>query len=68
MRIAAFKRTLHDESIFAFHNLGDTPQKIACQIKKPVEKLTDLLTNTDFNVNEGRLELELAPYKFLWLK
>jgi maltose alpha-D-glucosyltransferase/alpha-amylase len=68
LRVAAFMRTLGDESIFVFHNLRDTPQKISCDIKKPVEKLTDLLTNTKFSLNEGRLEFELAPYQFVWLK
>ena len=67
-RIAAFKRSLREESILVFHNLSDSPQKIAYEIKKPAEKLTDLLTDTDFKVNDGRLDFELAPYHFIWLK
>ena len=66
--IAAFKRSLREESILVFHNLSDSPQKIAYEIKKPAEKLTDLLTNTDYKVNDGRLDFELAPYHFIWLK
>jgi maltose alpha-D-glucosyltransferase / alpha-amylase len=67
-RIAAFKRSLPEESIFAFHNLGDSAQKVSYEIKKPFGKLTDLLNNAEFNVNDGRVEFELAPYQFLWLK
>jgi maltose alpha-D-glucosyltransferase / alpha-amylase len=66
--IAAFKRTYQGESILAIHNLSDIIQNISYEIKKPARILTDQLTSKEFTSRNGRIELELAPYQFLWLK
>jgi len=66
--IAAFKRTYQGESILAIHNLSDTIESISYEIKKPARILTDLLTAQEFASRNGRIELEFAPYQFLWLK
>ncbi len=65
--VAAFQRTYHDETIFAIHNLSAERQKVSCQIKKPVNGMTDLLTQKKFIPVKENLEIELIPYQYLWL-
>ncbi len=66
--IAAIERTYKSETVLAIHNLSDAKQKISCPIKKPVNSLTDLLTQKQFIPVNGNLEIELTPYQYLWLK
>lgn len=66
--IAAFQRTYNNETILALHNLSAVNQKIHYPIKKPVNSLTDLLTQKQFIPVKENLEVELAPYQYLWLK
>ena len=65
--VAAFHRRYSDEIIFTLHNLSDTTQSLSFEIKKPAEKLTDLLTKKELPVQDGRLEIELHPFQYLWL-
>ena len=65
--IAAFQRTYQEETILAVHNLSDTRQRISYPIKKPVTRMTDLLTGQEF-ITDGKFEVELAPYQYLWLR
>jgi glycosidase len=63
--VAAFKRTLQNESIIAIHNLSDATQTIALETKKKsANSLTDALTDKNFELQN----LELRPYQFIWLK
>jgi maltose alpha-D-glucosyltransferase / alpha-amylase len=66
--IAAFERTVQDETVLVVHNLSNSFQSVSYEIKKPAEKLADLLTDTQFLVKDGGVEFEIAPYQFLWLK
>jgi len=66
--IAAFRRTDHDESILAIHNLSDREQSISRPIKKPATSMTDLLTGNEYVSLEENLEIKLQPYQYLWLK
>ncbi|MGE5461971.1 MAG: maltose alpha-D-glucosyltransferase [Syntrophothermus sp.] len=66
--LAIFRRTDSDEAVLAVHNLSDSPQSFSMEIKKPAGTLTDLLTQKEFSLQDGRLTLELAPYQFMWLQ
>jgi maltose alpha-D-glucosyltransferase/alpha-amylase len=66
--IAAFQKTYEDETILAIHNLSNENQKITYAIKKPVNSLTDLLTQKQFALVNGNFEIMLMPYEYLWLK
>ena len=61
--LAAYERTYQGKTILALHNMSDAAQTISLEIKKPANKLTDLLTNRSFDSKT----IELAPYAFLWL-
>ena len=67
-KIAAFQRTFEGEIILAIHNLSDSEQRISLKSKEPVNLLTDLLSRKVFNSTTEGIELELAPYQYLWLK
>jgi maltose alpha-D-glucosyltransferase/alpha-amylase len=66
--IAAFQRGYKDETIAAIHNLSNTKQTVSYPVKKPVNSMTDLLTSREFVVVDQKLEIELAPYEYLWLQ
>jgi maltose alpha-D-glucosyltransferase/alpha-amylase len=66
--IAGFQRTLEGETIRAIHNLSNSEQHIGLQTTEPIKSLTDLITLKDFVSKNGKVELELAPYQYLWLK
>ncbi|HSB00167.1 MAG TPA: alpha-amylase family glycosyl hydrolase, partial [Anaerolineales bacterium] len=66
--LAAFRRTHHDETILVIHNLSAAKQNFSHPIKKPVNSLTDLLTQKQFVPANGNLEIELMPYQYLWLQ
>lgn len=62
--IAAFERTYHGQTILVFHNMSGAAQTISVEMNKPVNTLTDLLTNRKLELPT----LELAPYEFVWLR
>jgi maltose alpha-D-glucosyltransferase/alpha-amylase len=64
LSIAAFERTYQGRSIIAIHNLSNMNQMFTLANKNSANELTDLLTNKNFDSQD----IELAPYKFLWLK
>ena len=66
--VFAYQRTHQDAATLAIHNLSDARQTVSFEIEKPVKQLTDLLTEKSFAPTDGRLELELEPYQYLWLK
>jgi glycosidase len=66
--VASYQRKYEAGTTLAIHNLSDTKQMVSLEIKKSVHDLTDLLTEKSFKANDGRLELELEPYQYLWLK
>ncbi len=66
--VAAFQRTCNGETVLAIHNLSDVKQTISYSMKKPVNSLTDLLTQKQFMPANGTFGIELMPYQYLWLK
>ncbi len=66
-QIAAYWRRFEDESILAVHNLSYGPQSISIELEKTAS-LSDLLTDQTFSVVENKLEIDLSPYQYLWLK
>jgi hypothetical protein len=66
--VAAFQRTYQGESILALHNLSSTTQTISHLIQKPLISMSDLLTEQEFLPLNDTIEIELAPYQYLWLK
>jgi glycosidase len=66
--LAVFRRSYENETILVLHNLSDTKQRISYPIKKSVSAMTDLLTQREFVPANQRLDIELAPYEYLWLK
>lgn len=67
-RTAGFQRISEDETILAIYNLSDSEQRIVLKTKEPVKSLTDLLSQKVFTSTNESMELDLAPYQFLWLK
>ncbi|MGZ9226807.1 MAG: alpha-glucosidase C-terminal domain-containing protein, partial [Anaerolineales bacterium] len=67
-RTAGFQRISEDETILAMYNLSDSEQRIVLKTKGPVKSLTDLLSQKVFTSTNESMELDLAPYQFLWLK
>jgi maltose alpha-D-glucosyltransferase/alpha-amylase len=68
IHIAAFKRSYQRESILAIHNLSNAVQTISYQTKESAETRADLLSKKEFASSNGKIEIELAPYQFLWLR
>ncbi len=66
--IAAYRRTFEGENILVFHNLSGDAQKVSYETKEPLKIQSDLLTQREFACPNGQMELELAPYEYLWLK
>jgi maltose alpha-D-glucosyltransferase/alpha-amylase len=66
--VAAFQRTYQGESILALHNLSSTTQTISHLIQKPLISMSDLLTEQEFLPLNDTIDIELAPYQYLWLK
>jgi maltose alpha-D-glucosyltransferase/alpha-amylase len=66
--IAAFQRSHQTETILAIHNLSSTTQNISYPIQKSVTLMTDLLTRQEFLPADETIEIELAPYQYLWLR
>jgi maltose alpha-D-glucosyltransferase/alpha-amylase len=66
--LAVFQRTYDQEAILVVHNLSDAKQSFTYPTKKSVPAMTDLLTQKQFDPVNERLEIELMPYEYLWLK
>lgn len=66
--IAGFRRTFDGEAILSIHNLSDSQQRIALKMEEPVKALTDVLSQRLLNSGKEGIELELAPFQYLWLK
>lgn len=66
--VAAYRRTFEDKTVLVFQNLSDANQKISYKPKRSVKIRTDLLTQKKYTSNDGKVNLELAPYQYLWLK
>ena len=66
--VAAFQRSHQTETILALHNLSSTKQNISHPIQKSVTSMTDLLTGQKFLPTNETIEMELAPYQYLWLQ
>jgi hypothetical protein len=66
--VAAFQRTQSNEIILAIHNLSHTQQSVSQAIRKPIPSMTDLLTGKEFTARNERIDVELEPYQYLWLK
>jgi maltose alpha-D-glucosyltransferase/alpha-amylase len=65
--IASYVRNAQDDTIVAVHNLAETIQKAG--FEGPDGMLyRDVLSGQSFQVRDGQIELELAPYQYLWLK
>jgi len=67
-QVAVFQRTYEGETILAIHNLSDVEQTVHFKIKASAKSLTDLLSKKEFSSNNGGINLNLAPYQYLWLK
>ncbi|MDP1713762.1 MAG: maltose alpha-D-glucosyltransferase [Anaerolineales bacterium] len=67
-QIAAYRRTYNGETILVFQNLGGQIQNISYKPKRPMKIRTDLLTQLEFASSNGRVDLQLEPYQYLWLK
>jgi maltose alpha-D-glucosyltransferase/alpha-amylase len=66
--LAVFQRTQDGEAILVVHNLSDAKQSFSYLTRKSVNVMTDLLTQKAFDLENQRLEIELMPYEYLWLK
>lgn len=67
-QIAAYRRTYNGETILVFQNLGDQTQNISYKPKRSMKIRTDLLTKMEFTSIHGRVNMQLEPYQYLWLK
>jgi maltose alpha-D-glucosyltransferase/alpha-amylase len=65
--ITAYRRTYEGQTVLVFQNLSDMGQKVSYETKRPVKVRTDLLTQKIYVSRDGRVNLELAPYQYLWL-
>ncbi len=65
--VAAYRRTLKGETILVFQNLSDVHQKASYKTKRSVKIRTDLLTKKEYGSVNGEVNLNLAPYQYLWL-
>jgi maltose alpha-D-glucosyltransferase / alpha-amylase len=66
--VMAFYRTYADERLLAIHNLSKHSQHITLALDTPVVYLADLFTDTQYSAHGTHLELDIAPYQYLWLR
>ena len=67
-QVAVFQRTYEGETILAINNLSDLEQTIHLKTRMSANSLTDILSKKEFSSNNGGIDLNLAPYQYLWLK
>lgn len=67
-QIAAYRRTYSGETILVFQNLGDQTQNISYKPKRSMKIRTDLLTKMEFTSIHGKVDMQLEPYQYFWLK
>jgi len=69
LSILAFKRTFQNETIVVINNLSDLDKKVSFQESELSGVPTNLLTfQSHPEFKNGNIELELAPYQFIWFK
>jgi maltose alpha-D-glucosyltransferase/alpha-amylase len=65
--ILAFYRTCSDERLLLIHNLSPFPQRVNLDLKSNQLIWTDLFVEQPYIAVQEHLQLNLAPYQFLWL-
>lgn len=65
--IAAYTRSHENQIVYVVNNLSASAQAISVPLPKSYKKLTDILTNTTYPVQDHTIKLELSPRQFLWL-
>ena len=68
-QIAGFQRTFEGETLVAIHNLSDSRTKHRLENKR-IGQIADrpFITESFYFNDERAVELDLAPYQYLWLK
>jgi maltose alpha-D-glucosyltransferase/alpha-amylase len=66
--VAAYERVYQNEQIIVLNNLSDQTQPVKAPLSGRSRALTDLLTGKTFAGHDGKIELDLKPYQYLWLK
>jgi maltose alpha-D-glucosyltransferase/alpha-amylase len=66
--VAAYERVYQNEQIIVLNNLSDQTQPVKAPLSGRSRALTDLLTGKTFAGLDGKIELDLKPYQYLWLK
>ena len=69
-QVVAYTRSYQGERILVVNHLSSTTQRVNIEIPGSFPaKVFDLLSTKRFSVGEdGKLELRLEPYQYLWLK
>jgi len=67
-RVAAYRRSYEKDTILVFQNLSENTQKISYKPKRSTKARVDLLAQTEYILQDGRVSIELAPYQYIWLK
>jgi len=65
--VMAFYRSTDSERILAIHNLSHLPQWMQISLPEPHSDWSDLHSDHIISSAEGRIDLTLAPYQYLWL-
>jgi maltose alpha-D-glucosyltransferase/alpha-amylase len=67
--ILAYLRTYNEEKVLVVQNLSASNQKVVLELPGMLSaELHELLTAMDLSAANGRLELNLNPHQFLWIK
>lgn len=67
--VVAFSRTNQDETLAALHNLSDQPISIQTSVENCSVTPLDLWQNSPLtSAKDGKINLTLQPYQFVWLK
>ncbi len=66
--VAAYERVHQNEQIIVLNNLSDQTQPVKAPLSGRSRALTDLLTGKTFAGHDEKIELDLKPYQYLWLK
>ena len=65
--IAAYTRSYENHIIYVVNNLSAGEQAVSIPLPESYKKLTDILTDTVYTIQDHTLTLELNPRQFLWL-
>lgn len=66
--ILAFLRSTGEENLVVVHNLTANHQEVTLDLNISKLMWTELFTGDVYVTGEHRLQLDLAPYQYLWLK